>query len=81
MARIQGMDRDALLDRARGRGVNPLVYWGLRAILQTARHEFAHLAGAPQSAVWRVDVAARLATACGPPEDAGAPYLCPLQDS
>ena len=25
--RIQGMDREALLDRARGRGVNPLVYW------------------------------------------------------
>src|SRR3954462_15058035 len=38
MARIQGMDRDALLDRARGRGVNPLVYWGLRAILQPFFH-------------------------------------------
>ena len=32
------MDRDALLDRARGRGVNPLVYWGLRAILQPFFH-------------------------------------------
>src|SRR6266576_1468296 len=38
MARIEGMDRDALLDRARGRGVNPLVYWGLRAILQPFFH-------------------------------------------
>jgi glycerol-3-phosphate dehydrogenase (NAD(P)+) len=38
MGRIQGMDRDALLDRARGRGVNPLVYWGLRAILQPFFH-------------------------------------------
>ena len=32
------MERDALLDRARGRGVNPLVYWGLRAILQPFFH-------------------------------------------
>ena len=32
------MDRDALLDRARGRGVNPLVYWVLRAILQPFFH-------------------------------------------
>src|SRR5215212_364010 len=38
MARIEGMDRDALLDRARGRGVNPLVYWVLRAILQPFFH-------------------------------------------
>jgi glycerol-3-phosphate dehydrogenase (NAD(P)+) len=38
MAGIEGMDRDALLDRARGRGVNPLVYWGLRAILQPFFH-------------------------------------------
>src|SRR3954449_1977084 len=28
------MDRDALLDRARTRGVNPLVYWAVRAVLQ-----------------------------------------------
>jgi hypothetical protein len=39
---------------------------GLPAILQTARHEFAHLNGAPQSEVWHIDVAAQLATACGP---------------
>jgi 1-acyl-sn-glycerol-3-phosphate acyltransferase len=32
------MDRDALLRRARGRGVNPVVYWGLRAILQPFFH-------------------------------------------
>jgi 1-acyl-sn-glycerol-3-phosphate acyltransferase len=32
------MDRQALLDRARGRGVNPIVYWGLRAILQPFFH-------------------------------------------
>jgi 1-acyl-sn-glycerol-3-phosphate acyltransferase len=32
------MDRDALLERARGRGVNPVVYWGLRAILQPFFH-------------------------------------------
>ncbi len=32
------MDRQALLDRARGRGVNPVVYWGLRAILQPFFH-------------------------------------------
>src|SRR5512133_378213 len=38
MGRIQGMDRGVLLDRARGRGVNPLVYWGLRAILQPFFH-------------------------------------------
>jgi glycerol-3-phosphate dehydrogenase (NAD(P)+) len=28
------MDRDALLERARGRGVNPVVYWIVRGILQ-----------------------------------------------
>jgi 1-acyl-sn-glycerol-3-phosphate acyltransferase len=38
MAGIEGMDREALLDRARGRGVNPLVYWVLRAILQPFFH-------------------------------------------
>jgi 1-acyl-sn-glycerol-3-phosphate acyltransferase len=38
MAGIEGMDREALLDRARGRGVNPVVYWGLRAILQPFFH-------------------------------------------
>jgi hypothetical protein len=40
---------------------------GLAAVLQTARHEFAHLNGVPQSAVWHVDVAAQLATMCGQP--------------
>jgi glycerol-3-phosphate dehydrogenase (NAD(P)+) len=38
MPGIEGMDREALLDRARGRGVNPLVYWVLRAILQPFFH-------------------------------------------
>src|ERR671933_170327 len=32
------MDRDALLDRARTRGVNPLVYWLARAVLQPFFH-------------------------------------------
>jgi glycerol-3-phosphate dehydrogenase (NAD(P)+) len=32
------MDREALLERARTRGVNPLVYWIVRAILQPAFH-------------------------------------------
>src|SRR3954462_10360015 len=32
------MDRDALLDRARTRGVNPLVYWAVRAVLQPFFH-------------------------------------------
>ena len=40
---------------------------GLPAILQTARHEFAHLNGAPQREAWRVDAAAHLAAACGQP--------------
>ncbi len=31
---MQGMDRSRLLARAQGRGVNPLVYWAARAILQ-----------------------------------------------
>ena len=42
---------------------------GIPAILQTARHEFAHLNGAPQREAWldarRVDAAAHLAAACG----------------
>src|SRR4051794_20950330 len=32
------MDRDALLDRARTGGVNPLVYWAVRAVLQPFFH-------------------------------------------
>src|ERR671933_1244813 len=32
------MDRDALLDRARTRGVNPVVYWLARAVLQPFFH-------------------------------------------
>ena len=39
---------------------------GLDAILNTARHEFAHLIGMPQSEGWHVDAAAELAAACGP---------------
>ncbi len=38
---------------------------GLAAIAQTARHEFAHLAGARQGASWEVDLGDQLATACG----------------
>lgn len=40
---------------------------GLPAILQTARHEFAHLNGLRQAEGWGVDAAAQLATACGAP--------------
>ena len=31
---MPGMDREALLSRARTRGVNPLVYWIVRGVLQ-----------------------------------------------
>jgi hypothetical protein len=49
------------------RGFDPLnPDRGLPAILHTARHEFAHLAGARQGAGWRVDMAEQLASACGP---------------
>src|SRR5919201_557344 len=34
------MEREALLERARGRGVNPIVYWLLRAILQPIFHTY-----------------------------------------
>ena len=37
------MDREALLDRARGRGVNPIVYWLLRAIVQPSAHIYFRL--------------------------------------
>src|SRR5512133_1266455 len=37
------MDREALLARARGRGVNPIVYWLLRAIVQPAAHLYFRL--------------------------------------
>ena len=40
---------------------------GLPAILQTARHEFAHLNGVGRDDSWGVDTAAQIATACGPP--------------
>lgn len=40
---------------------------GLPAILQTARHEFAHLNGLQQREGWGIDAAAQLATACGAP--------------
>lgn len=39
---------------------------GLPAIVQTTRHEFAHLSGAPQSEGWGLDIAAALAVACAP---------------
>ena len=43
---------------------------GMPAILQTARHEFAHLNGLRQHE-GGVDEAAQLATACGPPDAPG----------
>ena len=43
MAGIEGMDREALLDRARGRGVNPIVYWLARAVLQPFCHLYFRL--------------------------------------
>jgi hypothetical protein len=48
------------------RGFDPLnPERGLPAILETARHEFAHLNGAGQSEGWGLDAAAQLADACG----------------
>ena len=43
MAGIEGMDREALLERARGRGVNPLVYWLARGVLQPFCHLYFRL--------------------------------------
>jgi glycerol-3-phosphate dehydrogenase (NAD(P)+) len=37
------MDHEALLQRARGRGVNPIVYWLVRAILQPIFHVYFRL--------------------------------------
>jgi glycerol-3-phosphate dehydrogenase (NAD(P)+) len=37
------MDRSALLERARGRGVNPIAYWLVRAILQPFFHVYFRL--------------------------------------
>ena len=37
---IRSMDRAALLNRARTRGVNPFVYWIVRAILQPFFHVY-----------------------------------------
>jgi hypothetical protein len=49
------------------RGVDPLnPDRGLAAVLQSVRHEFAHLAGARQGDGWAADAGERLATACGP---------------
>jgi hypothetical protein len=63
--RVEPVPGSGLVHIARGfDALNP--DRGLPAILQTARHEFAHLNGAPQSQVWRIDVAAQLAVACGP---------------
>src|SRR3954469_18051359 len=38
-----GMDRAALLDRARTRGVNPFVYWIVRAVIQPFFHVYFRL--------------------------------------
>src|SRR5689334_23747950 len=40
---MPGMDREALLSRARTRGVNPLVYWVVRGILQPFFHGYLRL--------------------------------------
>jgi len=40
---------------------------GLEAIVETARHEFAHLNGSSQVERWGLDEAARLAAECGAP--------------
>lgn len=40
---------------------------GLAAILETARHEFAHLNGLGQREGWGLDAAEQLAAACAPP--------------
>ena len=37
------MDREALLERARGRGVNPIAYWLVRGILQPFFHIYFRL--------------------------------------
>jgi hypothetical protein len=50
------------------RGYDPLnPDRGIPAILQTARHEFAHLNALGQDERWGVDAAAQVATACGAP--------------
>lgn len=50
------------------RGFDPLnPDRGIAAILQTARHEFAHLNGLAQTEGWAGDAAAQVATACGRP--------------
>jgi hypothetical protein len=52
------------------RGFDPLnPDRGLPAILETARHEFAHLNGSGQAEAWGLDAAAQLANACGPAAD------------
>jgi|SRR5829696_2904569 len=42
---------------------------GLPSIVETARHEFAHLMGMGRSERWGLDEGARLAAACGPAAD------------
>jgi hypothetical protein len=41
---------------------------GLPAIVETARHEFAHLNGMGRRETWGIDEGAQLALACGPAE-------------
>jgi len=63
--RIEAVPGTGLVHIARGFDpLNP--DRGLRAIVQTARHEFAHLNGLLQDESWGVDAAANVATACGP---------------
>jgi hypothetical protein len=44
---------------------------GLAAIVETARHEFAHLNGMGRREQWGLDEGARLAAACAPESDTG----------
>src|SRR3954454_21238464 len=41
--RTTGMDHATYLDRARGRGVNPIVYWLVRAVIQPFFHLYFRL--------------------------------------
>ena len=42
---------------------------GIPAIVETARHEFAHLNGMGRHEMWGLDDGARLAAACAPPDE------------
>jgi len=46
---------------------------GIPAIVETARHEFAHLNGMGRRELWGIDDGARLAAACGPADEEPRP--------